>query len=120
MIHIDRNRIRQVILVLFENACQYGGTEIIISVQPTPSGYLLSMFDNGPGIAFEEQAKIFSRFYRGSNATKLYGAGNGLGLPVAKSIVEAHGGQIYVRSEFGKGSTFFVELLALGLRKNVA
>lgn len=116
-IRIDKNKIRQVLLILFENACQYGGSEIIVSVQHTPSGFLLSVSDNGPGIKSEDREKIFNRFYRGSNATILYGAGSGLGLPVAKSIVEAHGGQIYVRSELGEGSTFSVELPARELRK---
>ena len=109
-IYADANRIRQVLLVLFENACQYGGNEIEVAVRPLTEGYQLSISDNGPGIPDDEQNKIFERFFRGSNAAERYGAGTGLGLPVAKSVVEAHFGEICLRSKLGAGTTFIVTL----------
>ena len=102
----DINRVRQVLLILIENACHYGGDRIDIRLYHTPDGYSVSIKDNGPGIDNGETAQIFSRFFRGSNASERYNSGTGLGLPVAKSIIEAHNGDISVISEPGQGAEF--------------
>ena len=65
------------------------------------------MVDSGPGIAPEDQAAIFERFYRGAHVR---GEGSGLGLAIVKSIVQAHGGQVGVESQVGAGSRFTIEL----------
>ena len=112
IVAIDANRMRQVIMVLLENACHYGGKHIWANISASPGGYSLSVRDDGPGISETEQSKVFERFFRGSNAGERYEAGTGLGLPVAKSIIEAHQGRISVSSIPGAGAEFSVYLPA--------
>ena len=64
----------------------------------------MSVSDTGPGIAPEEQARIFDRYYRSPNISGINGTG--LGLAVVKAVAEAHGGRVELESEIGKGSTF--------------
>ena len=109
-VSIDVNRIRQVIMILIENACQYGGKNITFNIKYEDGGIALSVKDDGPGINSSEQPHIFERFFRGSNAAERYDAGAGLGLPVAKSIVEAHSGTISAISSPGEGTEFLVIL----------
>ena len=66
--------------------------------------------DTGIGIAKEDQAKVFDRFYRVDKARSREMGGNGLGLAIAKEIVHLHKGRIWIQSELGQGTTFFVEL----------
>lgn len=102
---IDVGRIRQVIVILIENAVRYGGVQIVMKLVRTLSGYAVSVSDSGPGMSENEQARAFERFYRGTNASANYAAGAGLGLPVARAIVEAHGGEIGLDSQEQKGLT---------------
>ena len=105
-VRADRDRIRQVVTILLENAMRYGGVDIAVALHPTPVGYAVSVTDDGPGMGEAEMAQAFDRFFRGSNAGARYASGSGLGLPVAKSIVEAHGGTIALTScEAGRGIT---------------
>ncbi|NJN46852.1 MAG: sensor histidine kinase [Candidatus Competibacteraceae bacterium] len=92
-------------MILLENALRYGGSKIDVRLDRAPEGYLVAVSDNGPGMAEDEQARAFERFFRGSNAASRYGQGSGLGLPVAKAIVEAHGGKISLTSVPGQGLT---------------
>jgi len=100
----------RLIFNLGENAIKYtpvGGTvEIVLSQDSTTA--TLAVRDTGPGIASEEQARIFDRFYRGDPARGR--GGIGLGLALARSIALIHGGQVTVESELGRGSCFRVEL----------
>jgi len=77
---------------------------------PHEQGVALEVSDSGMGISREDQARLFERFYRTRAAADSAIPGTGLGLAVAKMIVEAHGGQIRVQSEEGRGSTFQVLL----------
>lgn len=104
-VRVDSVRIRQVILILLENALHYGGDLIRVGLEQVTSGYLVSVGDNGPGITQQDQEQAFERFYRGANAAQRYERGTGLGLPVAKAIVEAHGGEIALRSAPAEGVT---------------
>ena len=70
--------------------------------------------DNGPGVPAEEVSDIFTRFYRGDKARSSQEGSSGLGLAIARSIVEAHGGRISAESELGKGVRIIVELPAAG------
>lgn len=90
----DAGRIRQALLVLLENARHHGGDDIKIRLTDTDDGYSVSVEDSGPGMTDTEKGLAFERFFRGSNAAERYQAGAGLGLPVALSIAQAHGGTI--------------------------
>jgi len=77
---------------------------------PTGEGVLVSVTDQGPGIAAAEQERIFEPFYRGRNALTRAWTGSGLGLAIVKGFVEANGGSISVQSLPGQGTTFYVLL----------
>ncbi len=99
----DPGRIGQVVHILLENALLYGGQDILVRLDPAPEGYAISVMDDGPGLSENELEHVFERFFRGSNAALRYDSGSGLGLPVAKAIVEAHGGKIALDSRPGAG-----------------
>lgn len=106
---LDRFRIEQVVMNLFTNAIRYGqGRPIAIRVYQSGSELLFSVRDEGIGVAPENQRRIFDRFERAISANEI--SGLGLGLYIAREIVESHGGRIWVESAIGKGATFFVEL----------
>jgi two-component system, OmpR family, sensor kinase len=106
----DPDRLRQVLMILLDNAQRYGGRQVEVGLTVSPGGYRIAVRDDGPGLIVEEQARVFERFFRGDNATQRYGAGVGLGLPVAKAIIEAHDGGIAIQSEAGQGVTVSVML----------
>ncbi len=101
----DGDRIRQVVIILLENALRYGGSNVTVHLSPAPAGVAVSITDDGPGMTATEMTQAFDRFFRGSNAGARYASGSGLGLPVAQSIVEAHGGEITLRGDPGEGLT---------------
>ena len=107
----DMERMAQVLDNLVLNACRYTpeGGEIVLSAQVMDEVVRLLVSDNGSGIAAENLPFIFDRFYR-ADKTRPSNGESGLGLAIAKSIVEAHGGKIWAESELGKGSVFTVEL----------
>jgi signal transduction histidine kinase len=79
------------------------GGKIAVSAQQRGSGIVVSISDEGPGIPSENLSKVFDRFWQAEETKRM---GSGLGLSIAKGIVEAHGGRIWVESELGKGSKF--------------
>ena len=113
-IHADEQKIRQLILILVDNAVKYTPEHgrISVCVQEDRGSVKLSVSDTGIGIAPEHQERIFERFYRVDKARSHRMGGNGLGLAIAREIVEAHGGSIAVESEPGKGTTFHIRLKA--------
>jgi PAS domain S-box-containing protein len=105
----DRSRIDQVVTNLLSNALKYGdGRPVEVGVRALDGFAVLTVKDQGLGIAPENQKRIFERFERMAEA-KTY-SGIGLGLWLSREIVEAHGGSIEVSSEVGEGSTFTVKL----------
>jgi len=106
-------RLRQMINNLLENASAYTPPDGAVQITLVEEGdfVVLRISDNGIGIPAGEQAHVFERFYRASNAVK-YSEGTGLGLAIVKSIVDGHDGRIWVESEEGKGSTFTIMLPA--------
>jgi signal transduction histidine kinase len=103
---IDRQRIEQAVLILVDNAAKYGPDEGTVTLTSfVRSGELhISVEDRGPGIPKEELSRIFERFYRLDKARSRQLGGIGLGLPIAKTTVEAHGGRIEAVSRLGEGT----------------
>ncbi len=108
----DATALRKLVDLLLDNALKYTPSpgSVELSLECTGGNAVLMVRDSGPGIAIEEQAKIFERFYRVDKARSREEGGVGLGLAIAKWIVTQHRGTIAVRSEVGAGSAFFVEL----------
>jgi signal transduction histidine kinase len=107
----DAQRLYQVISNLLSNAIKYtpnGGT-ITLTVWTQNDQARLDVRDTGPGIPPEAQARVFERFYRVPNSNNQE-RGTGLGLAIVKSIVEQHGGRVWVTSVVGQGSTFSIAL----------
>jgi signal transduction histidine kinase len=106
----DRRRIKQVMFNLISNAAKF--TEqgsITFSIKAKPDHLLCMVGDTGPGIAAKDQLMIFQPFRQTETGLK-HGSGTGLGLSISKSIVDAHHGRLWVESEEGEGTTFFVVL----------
>ena len=91
---VDAVRLRQSILALLHNADVHGGPTIEISLFNEQGAHLIVVEDNGPGLSNAEKAQAFQRFFRGPNASGSGSEGSGLGLPLVKAIVTAHGGEI--------------------------
>jgi signal transduction histidine kinase len=106
----DRRRLRQVFLNLLSNAIKFteDGT-ITLSVKKREHEVLLAVIDTGPGIPQVKQQIIFEAFMQADDGAKLM-QGTGLGLPISRSLVRAHGGELWVDSENGEGSSFFFTL----------
>ncbi|MEA2574080.1 MAG: hypothetical protein QOH93_1378, partial [Chloroflexia bacterium] len=100
----------QALTNLLDNAHMHTpqGTEIAVSGHATPAELLLVIQDNGPGIAPELHEAIFERFYKAPSARR--GRGLGLGLTIARNVVQMHGGRLWVESKPGEGTTFFISL----------
>ena len=111
-VRADYEKIRVVVQNLIENAIKYSPKEkrVVINVGKKDSSIELSVNDSGIGISKEEQANIFEKFFRASNAKKFDSIGSGLGLYTTKRIVEKHNGKIWFDSEDGSGTTFFVQI----------
>jgi signal transduction histidine kinase len=116
-VQADRDGLYQIVLRLLSNACQCSepGTQILISarleetddqVEELPDYLFVSVADTGGGIAPEDQRRVFQRLYRADNPLVSGLGDTGVGLSIAKSLVEAHGGRIWVESDIGVGSTF--------------
>jgi signal transduction histidine kinase len=112
-VDVDRERIAQVLANLVSNALRYTpeGGVITLSAEADDGRVLLRVSDTGPGIEPAHLPLVFKRFYRADDARPANGE-SGLGLAIAKSLVEAHGGTIQVESAVGQGATFTVALPA--------
>lgn len=112
IVRADPRRLRQALLVMLNNSARYAeaGTEVTVEVAPPEAGHVaISVRDRGPGIPPEEIPFVFERFYRGSGASA--GAqGTGLGLPIARWIVEKHAGRVDLSSEIGIGTEIRMSL----------
>jgi len=108
-VSVDRPAMIQALDNIVDNAMKYSTAEKHLAVSATANGksVTLTVRDRGTGIASKDLSRVFERFYRGGNATV---SGSGLGLPIAKRIVESHGGRIDVRSAVGTGTEVDVTL----------
>lgn len=108
----DKQRLRQVLFILGDNACRYSkpGGHITIALWLEHNQALFSLSDQGIGIPTQDLERVFERHFRSDNAQISRSDGSGLGLPLARSILKAHGGHIAVNSIENSGSTFTVTL----------
>lgn len=113
---VDEKRIRQVVDNLLSNAVKYSGPGAAVRMVLSHGDreLALEVIDTGMGIAEGELPHVFDRFYRGSGASAGHIPGSGLGLDIARTIVEAHSGTIAVHSVLGEGTTFRVSLPLAG------
>jgi len=114
-VRADRARITQVLTNLLSNAYKFTpeGGKISVSAEVTNGQVQVDVADTGTGISAQDQKKLFTKFFRVDSSTTREIGGTGLGLTIAKSIVEMHGGKIWVESKPGKGSTFSFTLPAV-------
>ena len=108
----DRMRVIQIIGNLLDNACKYtergGQINLNLTLAAEPGFVQLAVRDTGVGIAASDHAHLFTRFFRAESAYLTSETGTGLGLHIARSLVELHGGHIWLESELGRGTTFFI------------
>ena len=107
VIEVDETKIRQVIMNFIDNAIYYtkeGG--VIVEVSKDSANVKVEVIDTGIGVPDKQKNNLFSKFFRAENARKIRPDGTGLGLYLAKKVVEDHGGELIFKSEEGKGSTF--------------
>ena len=107
---VDEVRLRQAVLALLQNSRRYGGPEITVELSENASAHVIAIEDDGPGLSPNEKSQAFERFFRGSNASGQGVEGSGLGLPVVKSIVEAHGGTVELLDGEMTGLRVVIEL----------
>jgi two-component system sensor histidine kinase BaeS len=112
IITLDRARIAQVVGNLLENAILYtpGGGSVTVEAQLAGDKVVIMVADNGEGIPEEALPHVFDRLYRHDRSRNRASGGSGLGLSIAKQLVEAHGGSIAVESKVGIGSRFYFSL----------
>lgn len=108
----DENLLRQAVLILLDNAVKYTppGGEIVISLKADEENWRCSFWNNGPAIPVDAQQHIFERFFRASNGDVPKVSGSGLGLSIARSIVEMHGGKLRLLHSGPDGTTFELAL----------
>ena len=111
-IKADAEALRRALLILIDNAAKYtpSGGSVAVSLDAHGGFARASVSDTGFGVAGEDVAHVFDRFWRADKARSRDHGGAGLGLSIAKSIVETHNGTVGVESEPGKGSTFWVRI----------
>lgn len=118
---IDRTLLHQVVHNILTNAIKYSSIgrrgKIKIDLKKRKSDCLLSIKDNGIGISSEERKKIFEKFFRSDEAIKTHSEGTGLGLYVAKIIIESSGTDMWLKSQKGKGTTFYISIPFKGMDK---
>jgi len=112
-IMLDVEKMKIAIKNILDNAIKYTlskGKVLVSLKRESEKNIIIQIQDTGVGIPFEEQDKIFTKFFRGSNIKKIDTEGTGLGLYIAKNIIEAHKGSIWFESEEGRGTTFYITL----------
>ncbi|HWQ75155.1 MAG TPA: ATP-binding protein, partial [Syntrophomonas sp.] len=114
-IYADEDLLNQVFINLLDNAIKFTpeNGSIVIRCKRQGNRLILTITDTGMGIPRESLPRIFERFYRVDKARSRRQGGTGLGLSIVKHIVESHGGEVFVESEVGQGSTFGVSFIAL-------
>ncbi len=122
ILDLDEGKIRQVVMNFADNSIYYSreGTKINVNLSVEGDEVLFTVKDTGIGVPLNEQAQLFTKFYRASNAKKQRPDGTGVGLFLAKKVIDAHGGTIVFESVEGKGSTFGFRLPIKELQSTAA
>ncbi|MBG88220.1 MAG: PAS domain-containing sensor histidine kinase [Verrucomicrobiales bacterium] len=113
IVNADSNRLQQVLFNLIDNGIKYGGENghvVIDAARNKEQNIEVRVADDGPGINWEAQSRLFERFFRADKARSREQGGTGLGLAIVKHIVQSHGGQVWVESEPGQGTRFHFTL----------
>lgn len=114
MIRADIERIKQLLIILIDNALKYTPDNGVVTVNVDgefeKNKIRIMVRDTGIGISLPDQHKVFDRFYRVDRARSRDSGGNGLGLAIARDIVNLHDGELYIESKIGEGAAFIVEL----------
>jgi signal transduction histidine kinase len=112
LVEADPRRIRQVLRNILDNALKYSpaGGLVVVRGEVRLADVVVSVADQGVGISPEDLIPLFEKYFRVKSATGYHVAGTGLGLPVARAIVEAHGGRIWAESKLGQGTTLYFSL----------
>ena len=112
MATVDRDRILQVFRIVIDNAIKHtpSGGSVTVEIKPNRDAVAIQITDTGSGIEAADLAHIFDRFYRADQSRNRNQGGTGLGLTIARTLVEAHGGQIEVRSEPSVGTSVLITL----------
>jgi signal transduction histidine kinase len=107
-VRADERKLRQIVSNLLSNAVKLTppGGRVDVVAQMTADGVEVAVSDNGPGIAPEDQEAIFEEFRQARVPEGRHPGGTGLGLPLARRLVELHGGRLWVESSLGEGATF--------------
>ncbi|WP_088070960.1 HAMP domain-containing sensor histidine kinase [Gottfriedia luciferensis] len=110
--NIAKEHLMQILIILFDNAVKYSKdhTKIVITTSQIGNKIEIRVKDNGIGIKEEDINHIFDRFYRADKARSRANGGNGLGLSIAKNLIENYGGDIQITSEHGEGTTAVISL----------
>ncbi|GIJ47061.1 two-component sensor histidine kinase [Virgisporangium aliadipatigenens] len=108
----DESRLRQVVGNLVSNAVRHtpAGTEVTVTVDTAGGSAMLVVADTGPGLAPQDAARVFERFFRTDPARTRTLGGSGLGLSIVQALVEAHGGEVWLDTAPGEGARFMVRL----------
>ena len=114
----DRHRLEQILVNLLSNAHKFSprGASLSLAVRRDQDELVFEIKDTGPGIPKSEQERVFELFYRVPNEATRRTTGSGIGLSLAKQLVELHGGRIWVKSKMGEGSSFSFSLPLEGPR----
>lgn len=117
IVDADPQRITQVLRNLFDNAVKYspGGGLIVVRGEAREDEVMISVADQGEGIAPEHINRLFEKFFRIKSGLGRHVVGTGLGLPIAHTIIESHGGRIWAESQIGQGTTFYFTLPRRGV-----
>ncbi len=122
IVDADPDRIRQVLRNLLDNAVKYSpdGGLVVTRGECTEDEVIVSVADQGVGISPEHLNRLFDKFFRVDSGLEHHVVGSGLGLPISRTIVEAHGGRIWAESKVGQGSTFYFTLPLDGVSQGVS
>jgi two-component system cell cycle sensor histidine kinase PleC len=122
-LYCDERALKQVLLNLLSNAVKFtprGGRVIAFARNTVDGGLCFGISDTGVGISREDQQRVFQNFGQGRHDIVLADKGTGLGLPIVKGLVEAHGGRVELESSVGEGTTVTVYLPPLRVRRRSA